>query len=50
MSRYNKATGSWRDNDVDNASIEIYFSEHTELSTRVTYHQTVVLFTEESLF
>ena len=44
--RYNKATESWRENYMDNVSIEISLLTHASLPTKVTDHQTVVLFTK----
>ena len=34
---------------MEKAPTKIYFSAHPALPTRVKYHQTVVLFTKESL-
>ena len=49
LSRYNKSTESFRNNDVDNASTEFSLAENPSLLNKGSYHYPVVLFTNENI-
>ena len=49
LSQYNKATESWRNNDVDNASIEISLAAHPSMLKERADHNAVVLFTKYNM-
>ena len=46
LSQYNKATESWRENDVDNASTEVSLSAHLAIVKERVDYNPVVLFTK----
>ena len=46
LSRYNKATELWSNNDVDNASTKVSLEEYSEMVKTGVEHQPVIIFTK----
>ena len=47
--RYKNTTGSWRYNDVENASPEVSLTANSAMVEEGAYHLSVVIFTKDNM-